>query len=117
MSSLLDEELKEKCRINGIHDPLAYMKDAIGWSVFPELLKDLYRNDTDHGARPDIPVTTMVKVLFLQSTFNMVDEQAEKEINDRTSFMNFPGFPEVIAVRRMSSGETARTASGTRENW
>ena len=33
------------------------MKDAIGWSVFPELLKDLYRNDTDQGARPDIPVT------------------------------------------------------------
>ncbi len=99
MSSLLDEELKEKCRINGIHDPLAYMKDAIDWSVFPELLKDLYRNDTDQGARPDIPVTTMVKALFLQSTFNMVDEQAEKEIKDRTSFMNFPGFPEVIAVR------------------
>ena len=57
MSSLPDEELKEKCRINGIHDPLACMKDAIDWSVFPELLKDLYRNDTDHGARPDIPVT------------------------------------------------------------
>ncbi|MCL5681109.1 MAG: hypothetical protein M1515_03565 [Candidatus Thermoplasmatota archaeon] len=33
MSSLLDEALKEKYRINGIHDPLAYMKDAIDWSV------------------------------------------------------------------------------------
>ncbi len=54
----------------------------------------LYHNDADQGARPDIPVTTMVKVLFLRSTFNMVDEQAEKEIKDRTSFMNFPGFPE-----------------------
>ncbi len=84
MSSLPDEELKEKCRINGIHDPLACMKDAIDWSVFPSLLKDPYHNDAGRGGRPNIPVTTMVKILFLQNMFNVVDEQAEKEIRDRS---------------------------------
>ena len=47
MSSRLDEALKEKYRINGIHDPLAYVKYAIDWTVFPELLKDLNRSGTD----------------------------------------------------------------------
>ena len=72
-----------------MHDPLSYMKNAIDCYLFPELLKDLYGNDTDQGGRPNIPVTTMVKVLFLQGMYNMVDEQAEKEIRDRISFMNF----------------------------
>ncbi len=58
------------------------------------MLNDLYHNDTDNGGRPNIPVKTMVKVLFLQSMFNMVDEQAETPIRDRISFMNFLDYPD-----------------------
>ena len=94
MSTLYGETLKEIYELNGIHDPLAYMKDAIDWSVFPGLLKDLYHNDTEKGGAPNIPITTMVKVLFLQSMYNLADEQAEKEIRDRISFMNFLDYPE-----------------------
>ena len=94
MSSRLDEALKEKYRINGIHDPLAYVEDAMDCSLFPELLKHLYRNDTDQGGRPNIPVTTMVKVLLLQGMFSTVDERAGKEIRDRISFMNFLDYPD-----------------------
>lgn len=72
------------------------MKDAIDWSVFPNLLEDLYHNQTDQGGRPNIPVTTMVKVLFLQSMYNMVDEQAETLIRDRISFMNFLDYPDLL---------------------
>ena len=96
MGNLLDEALREKYRLNALHDPLAYMKDAIDWSRFPPLLKDLYHNDTDSGGMPNIPVITMVKVLFLQSTFNMVDEQAETLIRDRISFMNFLDYPDLL---------------------
>jgi hypothetical protein len=77
MSSHLDEALKEKYRLSGIHDPLTYMKNAIDLSVFPNLLKDLYHNQNDQGGRPNIPIITMVKVLFLQSMYNMVDEQVK----------------------------------------
>ena len=89
MSALLEEALKEKYRTNAINDPLVFAKDAVGWSVFPSILKDLYHNDTDKGGRPNIPIITMVNVLFLQSMFNMVDEQTETLIRDRISFMNF----------------------------
>ena len=94
MSGLFDHALREKYNSMKINDPLVFIKNAIDWDVFTPLLKDLYRNDTDNGGRPNIPVKTMVKVLFLQSMFNMVDEQAEILIKDRISFMNFLDYPD-----------------------
>ena len=96
MSNLLNEELKEKYRTNATNDPLAFAKDAIDWTAFPPLLKDLYHNDTDRGGKPNIPIKTMVKILFLQSMFNMSDELAEKLIRDRISFMDFQDYPDLL---------------------
>ena len=96
MSDLFDEALKEKYRQYFVNDPLAFAKNAIDWTAFPPLLKDLYHNDTDRGGRPNIPVITMIKVLYLQSLYNLVDEQAEKEIHDRISFMNFLDYPDLL---------------------
>ena len=96
MSGLLDEALKEKYRMNAINDPLAFAKDAIDWSAFPSLLKDPYHNDTDRGGRPNIPIITMVKVLFRPSVFNIADEQGETLIRDRISFMNLLDYPDLL---------------------
>ena len=96
MSDLLDHAIKEKYNSMKINDPLIFVKNAIDWDAFTPLLNDLYRNDTDNDGRPNIPVKTMVKVLFLQSMFNMVDEQAETLMCDRISFRNFLHCPEVI---------------------
>ncbi|MEM3192005.1 MAG: hypothetical protein QXV17_08475 [Candidatus Micrarchaeaceae archaeon] len=38
--------LLSKNRQYFINDPLKFTKDAIEWSAFPPLLKDLYRNYT-----------------------------------------------------------------------
>jgi hypothetical protein len=53
----------------------------------------MYHNYTKRGGRPNIPIITMVKVLYLQSIYNLKDEQAEKEIHDCISFMNFLVYP------------------------
>jgi len=82
MADLLDESIKEKYRQYFVNDPLNFMKDAIDWNAFPSLLKDIYHNDTEEGGRPNIPITTMVKILFLQSLYNLSDQQAEKEIHE-----------------------------------
>ena len=74
MSDLFDHALREKYRNSGIHDPLAFIKNAIDWNSFSVLLKDLYHNDTDKGGRLNTPIITMVKILLLQSIFNMVDD-------------------------------------------
>ena len=88
MSDLFDEVLREKYRQYFVNDPLAFAKESIDCNAFSPLLNDLYHCDTDNGGRPNIPVKTMIKVLFLQSMFNMVDELAEILIKDRISFMN-----------------------------
>jgi|GEM_PF-4520855 len=38
----------------------------------------------------------VVKILFLQSLYNLSDQQAEKEIHDRISFMNFLDYPDIL---------------------
>ncbi|MEM3828123.1 MAG: transposase [Conexivisphaerales archaeon] len=43
-----------------------------------------------------MPIITMVKILFLQSLYNLSDKQAEKEIHDRISFMNFLDYPDLL---------------------
>ncbi|MCL5408395.1 MAG: transposase [Candidatus Thermoplasmatota archaeon] len=96
MASLLDESIKEKYRQYFINDPLKFMKESIDWRVFPPLLKDLYHNDTEEGGRPNIPIINMVKILFLQSLYNLSDQQAEKEIHYRTSLMNFLDYPDIL---------------------
>ena len=75
---------------------MTFIKSPIDWDSFTTLLKDLYHNNTDNGGNPNIPVKTMVKMLFLQNMYNMVDEQAETLIWDGISFMNFPDYPDQL---------------------
>ena len=96
MSDLLDHAIKEKYNTMKINDPLIFVKNAIDWDAFTPLLKYLYHNDTDHDGRTNIPVKIMIKVMFLQRVFNMVDEQAETLIKDRISFMNFLDYPDIL---------------------
>jgi IS5 family transposase len=96
MANLLDESIKEKYRQYFINDPLKFMKETIDWNAFPPLLRELYHNNTEEGGRPNIPIITMVKILFLQSLYNLSDQQAEKEIHDRISFMNFLDYPDTL---------------------
>jgi len=96
MAYLLDESIKEKYRKYFVNDTLKFMKDTIDWNAFPSLLKDLYHNDTEEGGRPNIPITTMVKILILQSLYNLSDQQAEKEIHDSILFMNFLDYTDIF---------------------
>ena len=80
---MIDVTGQKVCKLNWSRS------NAIEWSAFDPLLKDLYQNE-----RTNIPIKIMIKVLFLQSMFNMVDEQAETLIRDRISFMNFLDYPD-----------------------
>ena len=100
MCDLRDNAFKEKYNIMKINDPLIFVKNALDWHTFTPLLNDPYHNDTDNGGRPNIPVKTMVRVLFLQSMFNKVDEQAEILMRDRISFRNFLDYPDLLTDTR-----------------
>ena len=101
ISDLLDHVIKEKYNTIKINNPLIFVKNAIDWDAFTPLLNDLYHNDKDNGGK-NIAVKIMIKVLFLQIVFNMVDEQAETLIRDRISFMVLFNIPVVSTVRQFS---------------
>jgi|ACXJ01.1.fsa_nt_gi IS5 family transposase len=81
-------------------DRLAEMEKLINWEAFRPMLTDLYRNNTELGGRPNNDPVLMVKILFLQSTYNLVDEAMEKEIHNRIDFMNFLGYPDHVPDSR-----------------
>ena len=81
-------------------DRLAEMDKMIDWEGFRSILSDLYRNDSECGGRPNFEPILMLKVLFLQSLYNLVDESVEREMHNRIDFMNFLEFPEKIPDSR-----------------
>ena len=81
-------------------DSLHEMGEKIDWDSLRPIFRDLYVNDTVNGGRPNIDPIIMVKVLFIQSICNLVDEQVEKEMHDRISMMHFLGFPDTIPDSR-----------------
>ena len=76
------------------------MEKLVNWEAFRPMLANLYRNNTDIGGRPNNDPILMVKVLFLQSVYNLVDEAMEREMHDRVSFMNFLNYPDSVPDSR-----------------
>ncbi len=75
-----------------MRDPLGVLKKEIDWEAFRA---DLSQRHEKHrksaaGAKP-WDVVVMFKVLILQQTYNLSDEQIEYPIRDRLSFMRFLG--------------------------
>lgn len=73
-------------------DPLVKLNKVINWNIFrPELeaLRDKERKS--NAGRKPFDVILMLKVLIIQSLYNLSDDQAEYQIRDRLSFMRFLG--------------------------
>ncbi len=99
--NIVNYGLKEKYdEFSKFGDRLAEMEKLVDWEAFRPMLVDLYKNNTELGGRPNNDPVLMVKVLFLQSLYDLVDEAMEKEIHDRISFMNFLGYPDSVPDSR-----------------
>jgi transposase, IS5 family len=90
-TGLLDWQLRFKQLDNG-GDPLPKIQKVVNWRQFLPLLEAV--RDKEHksnaGRKPFDPIV-MLKVLILQSLYNLSDEQTEFQIRDRLSFMRFLG--------------------------
>jgi len=97
MESLLDFALEERYKnIQKLGDRLEEFGTLIDWGRFRQVIGDLYKNTTEQGGRPNMDIVLMVKLLVLQSMYNLSDPELERQANDRISFMKFLGFPEKI---------------------
>lgn len=73
-------------------DPLGRLDRRIDWEMFRSQLERAFEKEAKGpGGRPRHDVVLMFKVLVLQRYYNLSDEQAEYQINDRLSFQKFLG--------------------------
>ena len=80
-------------KISEIGDPLEKMNSFIPWNdIFSGAIKLLKKTESKGtGGRPSYDYIMMLKVLVLQRSYNLSDEQTEYQINDRLSFQRFLG--------------------------
>ena len=97
MESLVDFALQERYKnVKKLGDRLEEFATLIDWGSFSQVVGDIYNNTTEQGGRPNMDTVLMVKLLVLQSMYNLSDPELERQANDRISFMKFLGFPEKI---------------------
>jgi IS5 family transposase len=97
MESLVDFALQEQYNnVKKLGDRLEEFASLIDWGSFRQVVGDIYNNTTELGGRPNMDIVLMVKMLVLQSIYNLSDPELERQANDRISFMKFLGFPEKI---------------------
>ena len=85
---------------SGYGDRLSEMGSMINWEQLRPLLGDLYASNTAQGGAPNYDPVLMVKILFLQSVYNPVDDGIERELHNRIDFMHFLNFPDRIPDSR-----------------
>ena len=89
-SGLFDMEFRlEKLSSNG--DTLEKLNDFIPWEEFRVKLEVIRKCNSEKGGRPGFDVVLMMKILVLQSIYNLSDDATEYLICDRLSFMRFLG--------------------------
>lgn len=90
--SLFDSEITLQ-KLSNLGNPLEKLSSVIDFEMFRERLESKllnYNKKNNAGAKP-YDVVMMFKIIILQKYYNISDEQAEYQINDRTSFKDFLG--------------------------
>jgi IS5 family transposase len=77
-------------KLSQLGDPLERLNTGIDFEFFRSLLEEkLSKEPKGKGGRPPYDYVLMFKILILQRYYNLSDDQAEYQINDRISFMRF----------------------------
>jgi len=63
----------------------------VNWQALVNIVSRLDKTQTGKGGRPPISFEIKLKMLFLQHTFNLSDEELEDQLIDRLSFQQFVG--------------------------
>jgi IS5 family transposase len=86
-ASFAEAFLNQRAARNGWFDELNRLID---WSKIEILLADIYASREGH---PSFPLVPYVKILLLQSWYDLSDEAVEEALDDRLSFRRFVGLP------------------------
>lgn len=77
-------------KLTKLGDPLIRLTEGVDFELFRCLLEDsFYKQSKNKGGRRPYNYILMFKICILQRYYNLSDDQAEFQINDRMSFMRF----------------------------
>lgn len=86
------DESKRLEKLSQLGDSLEKLNHLIDWRLFEETLnRACQKEHKGAGGRPPYSYVLLFKVLILQRLYNIADDEAEYQINDRMSFMRFLG--------------------------
>ena len=81
---------KRERKLSELGDILEKLDKAVDFEIFrPTLDKALSKERKGPGGRNRFDCVMMFKILVIGRLFNLSDDQAEYQINDRISFMRF----------------------------
>jgi len=88
-SDLFVQEQRQD-KLGGFIANLAAMDELIDFAaVAVQVDAACPRPDRSKGGRPPYPTEVMVRLVFIQSLYNLSDEDCEYQVLDRTSFQHF----------------------------
>src|SRR5471030_861456 len=73
---------------------LAEMETVVPWAELLSVVEPLYPRAGGRG-RPPVPLTSMLRIYFLQQWFALSDRQMEDALYDMESMRRFAGFSSV----------------------
>ena len=113
-------------RVQKVGDRLSEFESLIEWDQFRPLFADIYHNNTRKGGRPNVDPVVMIKLLVLQSLYNLSDPELERQVTDRISFRKCIGFtteiPDFLTVWFLGNvsynqGNTRKSGTHSRRSW
>ena len=87
---IFDESIR-KAKLEKLGDPLKRLNEVMDWEMFRPVLEKVFEKERRRSGRPSFDVVMMFKILVLQRSYNMSDDQTEYQLNDRITFMRFVG--------------------------
>lgn len=79
-------------KLGEVSSPLEKLDARINWEMFRPLLDEIFQREAlGPGGRPSFDRVMMFKVVVLQRYYNLSEDQAEFQINDRLTFQKFIG--------------------------
>jgi len=87
-------------RLEKLGCKLTILQMLIPWEIFRKKLECLYKN-SPKGGRPPYDCVMMLKILILQSLYNLSDDETEYQVTDRLSFQKFLGIGPEDPVSRI----------------
>ena len=89
----LFDKAETSAKLSKLGNPLEKLHKVIEFEMFRPLLEAYMLNQDKKSTAGNKPydVVLMFKIILLKRFYNLSDEQAEYQINDRLSFREFPG--------------------------